>query len=53
MLVIQLAQGQDAFGFPAVGEIAADSGDQSGQPAPLDIGIQTTVRIGPLQLAVP
>ena len=53
MLALQLAQGQDAFGIPGVGEVAADSGDLSGQAMPLDIGILTTVRIGPVQAASP
>lgn len=53
MLVLQLAQGQDAFGVPAVGAVAADSGDVSGQAMPLDIGILTTVRIGPVQATTP
>lgn len=53
MLVLQLAQGQDAFGVPAVGAVSADSGDLSGQAMPLDIGILTTVRIGPLQATTP
>lgn len=53
MLVLQLAQGQDAFGIPGVGTVAADSGDLSGQAMPLDIGILTTVRIGPVQASSP
>lgn len=53
MLVLQLAQGQDAFGVRGVGEVAGDSGDLSGQPMPLDIGILTTVRIGPVQAMAP
>lgn len=53
LLVLQLAQGQDAFGVPAVGAVATDSGDLSGQEMPLDIGILTTVRIGPVQATTP
>ena len=53
MLAIQLARSQDAFGIPAVGAVAADSGAQSGDSAPLDIGMLTTVRIGPAQSASP
>lgn len=53
MLVLQLAQGQEAFGVPAVGAVAADSGDLSGQAVSLDIGILTTVRIGPVQATTP
>lgn len=53
MLAIQLARKQDAFGIAAVGAVAADSGDQSGRPMPLDIGMLTTVRVGPMQRANP
>lgn len=53
LLVLQLAQGQDAFGIPGVGAVATDSGDPTGQAMPLDIGILTTVRIGPVQATTP
>lgn len=53
MLAIQLTRKQDAFGIPAVGAVAADSGGQSGESVPLDIGMLTTVRIGPMQQAMP
>ncbi|MET0820210.1 MAG: DUF4232 domain-containing protein [Aeromicrobium sp.] len=46
MIAVQLGRGQDAFGIPAVAAVAADSGAQSGDSVPLDIGMLTTVRIG-------
>lgn len=53
MLAIQLSRNQEAFGIAAVGAVAADSGAQSGDSVPLDIGMLTTVRIGPLQQVAP
>jgi hypothetical protein len=51
MLALQMARGQDAWGIPAVGAVAADSGAQSGDSVPLDIGMLTTVRIGAVHQA--